>query len=303
MNHRAPYSERFLDHIAHERRLSAYTARNYRAAIDGFFLWLGSEGRWQGDLDAVSPAQVRGYLLDCKHRYSPRTLHNHVSALRAYYKYLLKNKKALSNPFTGVTLPKLPKKLPQFLTEKQISSLLSGPMLLLEEKKVSEREAWRDRLALELLYGGGLRVSEVVGLNYGMIDFKSGVARVIGKGSKERLCPLGKVALGCLVNFRDKFASNTSYNDPVLISSKNKRWYPRAVQLMVKKYLALSGLPMDMSPHKIRHSYATHLLDNGADLRVLQDLLGHESLTTTQIYTHISVARLKEAHRKAHPRP
>jgi len=155
---------------------------------------------------------------------------------------------------------------------------------------------------MELLYGGGLRVSELVGLNYGHIEPQSAVARVMGKGRKERLCPLGRLAFSVLVHFRDEFAEKTGLSDPVIINSRQKRLSTRSVQLLLKKYLALADLPGDLTPHKIRHSYATHLLDNGADLRLVQDLLGHASLSTTQIYTHVSVTRLQDAHRKAHPR-
>jgi integrase/recombinase XerC len=155
---------------------------------------------------------------------------------------------------------------------------------------------------MELLYGGGLRVSELVGLTYGQIDGASGVARVLGKGKKERLCPLGRVAMAVLERFRDEFAERSGYPDPVVVNSRRERLSVRSVQLILKKYLALADLPADLTPHKIRHSYATHLLDNGADLRLVQDLLGHASLSTTQIYTHVSVARLQDAHRLAHPR-
>jgi integrase/recombinase XerC len=180
--------------------------------------------------------------------------------------------------------------------------LLTGPQRLLENQSVDAHTAWRDRLAMELLYGGGLRVSELVTLNYGAIDFESGVARVLGKGKKERLCPLGRVALKVLVKFRDEFARRNAPASPVLVNADGTRMTVRAVQLMLKRYLALAGLPLDLTPHKLRHSYATHLLNAGADLRLVQELLGHSQLATTQIYTHVSMARLQEIYAKAHPR-
>jgi integrase/recombinase XerC len=155
---------------------------------------------------------------------------------------------------------------------------------------------------MELLYGGGLRVSEVVGLNHGDVDMQSGVARVLGKGRKERMCPLGKVALAVLKKFQSEFARDAGLKAPVLITTRHERMNARAVQLLLKRYLALAELPSDLTPHKLRHSYATHLLNAGADLRVVQELLGHASLNTTQVYTHVSVARLKEIYAKAHPR-
>jgi integrase/recombinase XerC len=153
-----------------------------------------------------------------------------------------------------------------------------------------------------LLYGGGLRVSELVGLSYGDIDFESGVARVLGKGRKERLCPLGRVAMAVLAKFRNEFAREKGPTSPVLLNTKGQRMEILGVQLMLKRYLTLAGLPLDLTPHKLRHSYATHLLNAGADLRLVQELLGHSQLATTQVYTHVSVARLKEIYAKAHPR-
>ena len=143
---------------------------------------------------------------------------------------------------------------------------------------------------------------EAVGLDCGSVDFGSGVARVLGKGRKERLCPLGKTALAVLKKFRAEFARDSSPVAPVLITARHERMTARAVQLLMKRYLALAELPVTLSPHKLRHSYATHLLNAGADLRVVQELLGHASLNTTQVYTHVSVARLKEIYAKAHPR-
>jgi integrase/recombinase XerC len=206
------------------------------------------------------------------------------------------------NPLLNIPLPKLEKRLPKFLTEEQTKLLLSGPQRLLENGTVDPRIAWRDRLAMELLYGGGLRVSELVALDYGAIDFDSGVARVLGKGRKERLCPLGRVALAVLQKFRDELAPSSGPTSPVLVNPNGTRMSVDAVQIMLKRYLALAGLPMDLTPHKLRHSYATHLLNAGADLRLVQELLGHSQLATTQIYTHVSMARLQEVYAKAHPR-
>jgi integrase/recombinase XerC len=199
-------------------------------------------------------------------------------------------------------LPKLEKRLPKFLTEEQMVRLLAGPQRLLENESIDAFTAHRDRLVMELLYGAGLRVSELVGLNYGAVDVAEGVARVTGKGRKERLCPLGRVATALLIKFRDAFARQTGPGAPVIVDSRHERLRVRQVQLMLKRYLALAELPMDLTPHKLRHSYATHLLNAGADLRLVQELLGHAQLATTQVYTHVSVARLKEIYAKAHPR-
>jgi len=292
----------FCDHLALERRVSAYTVRNYRAAVECFVRWMQGRGQWHDDFTAVRSLDVRSYLIAEGRRLARRTLHNHVSGLRAFYLYLRKQGLADSNPFTGVTLPKLSKPLPKFLSESQMRALLNAPILLWQEGKIGEFEAFRDALILELLYGGGLRVSELCGLNYGQIDLEQGVARVLGKGQKERLCPLGPVATRCLGLFIDRFNLSAEWNEPVVCQRNGRRMDPRQVQKLLKTHLATAELPLDMTPHKLRHSFATHMLDNGADLRTVQELLGHANLSTTQIYTHVSIARLKEAHKQAHPR-
>ena len=292
----------FLSHLEKERRLSTYTVRNYKQAIRDFSIWMKANTRWDGEWENLSSTQLKRFLIERQGSHSRRTIHNHFSALKTYSKFLKRRKLIKKNPFTGIVLPKLDKPLPKFLTEKQMSLLLEGPMKLLENESIEPFFAWRDCLVLELLYGAGLRVSELAGLNYGAIDFQGGVARVMGKGNKERLCPLGKIAMIVLQKFKQEFTTNTGYSEPVVLGNKKLRIRVRQVQLLIKKYLALADLPMDLTPHKIRHSFATHLLNHGADLRLVQDLLGHSSLSTTQIYTHVSVGRLKAAHSKAHPR-
>lgn len=292
----------FEDFLAKERRYSAYTVRNYRQAFEDFYRWLVGAELWERGLGQLGSREMRDFVIEAQRRFDRRTLHNHASGLRTFFKFWMSREKVRKNPWLGVPLPKLEKRLPQFLTEEQMKLLLAGPQRLLANEGVDAPTAWRDRLAMELLYGGGLRVSELVGLNYGDIDFESGVARVLGKGRKERLCPLGKVAMAVLVKFRDEFARETSPASPVLGNERGPRMEIRAVQLMLKRYLALAGLPLDLTPHKLRHSYATHLLNAGADLRLVQELLGHAQLATTQVYTHVSVARLKEIYAKAHPR-
>lgn len=292
----------FLRHLSGERRLSAYTTRNYRTALEVFFQHLDSSGKWAGELKSVDLRDSRDFVIEQQRRVSRRTVHNYISALRTFFKYWIRQGKLEASPLVGIVLPKLPKKLPAFMTEKQIKLLIDGPMRLLENEAISPFQAWRDRLVLELLYGAGFRVSELCNLTYGQISFDEGVARIVGKGGKSRICPLGRVAMGVLDKWRQEFALGTAFSDPVVLSNKAKKWSPRAVQLLLKKYLSLADLPMDLTPHKIRHSYATHLLDNGADLRLVQELLGHAKLSTTQIYTHVNIGRLKDAFDQAHPR-
>ncbi len=297
-----PHLDAFCDHLALERRVSDYTVRNYRAAVENFVRHLQEAGKWRNDFTAVTPIQVRSFLIEEGRVKARRTLHNHVSGLRAFYLYLRRQGHAENNPFSGVTLPKLDRPLPKFLTESQMRGLLNAPILLWKDGKIGEFEAFRDSLILELLYGGGLRVSELCGLNHGHIDLGQGVARVLGKGRKERLCPLGPVAVQCLKTFVQRFELEAALNAPVVCTRRGQRMEPRQIQKLLKTHLAAAGLPLDMTPHKLRHSFATHMLDEGADLRAVQELLGHANLSTTQIYTHVSIARLKEAHKQAHPR-
>jgi integrase/recombinase XerC len=297
-----PHLDQFAEYLTHERRVSSYTVRNYRAAVEAFVEQLKAAGKWRGDFAFVTPIQARSYLIEAGRHKARRTLHNQVSGLRAFYLYLRRQGIVANNPFTGLILPKLNKPLPKFLTQSQMLDLLNAPILLWEKGKLGEFEAFRDALMLELLYGGGLRVSELCALNHGQIDCGQGVARILGKGRKLRLCPLGPVAVQCLKIFTDRFDLEAAHDAPVVCSRRGRRLLPRQIQKNLKIHLAAAQLPLDMTPHKLRHSFATHMLDQGAELRAVQELLGHTNLSTTQIYTHVSIARLKEAHKQAHPR-
>ncbi|MEO0508912.1 MAG: tyrosine recombinase XerC [Verrucomicrobiota bacterium] len=297
-----PHLDSFVSHLSLERRVSDYTVRNYRAAVESFVEWLIETGKWKSDFGSVSSTLVRSFLVEKGRRLARRTLHNHVSGLRSFYRYLRVQGVVESNPFTGVTLPKLDKPLPKFLTEAQMTQLLNAPITEWKDGKLCEFEAFRDSLVLELLYGGGLRVSELCTLTHANVDLSQGVARVFGKGRKERLCPLGPMATQCLKLFIKRFDLCADLDDYVVCHRNGKAMQPRQIQKLLKTHLAAAGLPLDMTPHKLRHSFATHMLDRGADLRAVQELLGHANLSTTQVYTHVSIARLKEAHRQAHPR-
>lgn len=294
--------EPFAGYLQGERRYSKYTVRNYRQAFEDFYRWLETSGLAGAAFDGLGKREARDFVIEAQRRFDRRTVHNHVSGLRSFYKYWIRHGKLERNPWLGVPLPKLEKRLPKFLTEEQMRRLLDAPRRLAESGGESAFVAWRDRLAMELLYGGGLRVSEAVGLDYGAIDLQSGAARVLGKGGKERLCPLGRVAMEVLRKWRSEFARDVSPSAPVLVTATHERLSAREVQRNLKRYLAFAELPLDLTPHKLRHSYATHLLNAGADLRLVQELLGHSSLNTTQVYTHVTVARLREVYNKAHPR-
>lgn len=292
----------FVKHLSHERRLSDYTVRNYSTAIGRFFVHLVSSGTWNGELKGISLRDARDFVIEEQRRVSRVTLRNYVSGLKTFFKFWIRRGLLERNPLDGLVLPKPGRKLPIFMTEQQVLRLLGGPALLIENGSIEPFVAWRDRLVLELLYGAGFRVSELVNLKYGDISFEEGVARIVGKGGKSRICPLGRVAMAALNKWKSEFALKTGYSDPVVVSNQGRPWSSRQIQLLLKKYLRLAELPMDITPHKIRHSYATHLLDNGADLRLVQELLGHSKLSTTQIYTHVNLGRLKAVYDRAHPR-
>lgn len=294
----------FCAHLANERRLSPNTLRNYEEALRDFARWAENACGFRGDFASISRRDVRDFVIERGRGSAPlsrRTLHNHVSALRTFFLWLRRKGRLAASPLTGITLPKLPKTLPKFLTEQQAAELLAMPQQAFEEGLVDEAQCLRDRAALETLYGGGLRVGELCGLTAEAIDFSAGTARVLGKGGKTRVVPVGGAALDALRALA-KAQDGSARGAPLFRGKSGKALSPAAVQRQLKKYLALAGLPTDITPHKLRHSCATHMLDRGADLRLVQEQLGHASLSTTQIYTHVTLARLKSAYKKAHPR-
>jgi integrase/recombinase XerC len=297
--------DRFLQFIEGERRYSRYTIRNYRQALEGLLIYICSDGRPQTrDLFKVlGPMTLRSYIIEAQRAgTSRRTLHLRISAFRSFFRYLRKHGLVDHNPVTGVSVPKFRKPLPKFLTEKEMSRFLEGPNRLLEEEKSDPFTARRDELLFELFYGAGLRISEVVQATWGDFEASSGCLKVLGKGQKERVCPVGKRVAGQLQAFKKEHAVVHGRGDPILHTLDGKRLTPFWIQKRMKVYLRLADLPEDLTPHKIRHSFATHLLNAGADMRVVQELLGHASLSTTQVYTHVGLKRLKEAHQQAHPR-
>lgn len=298
---KVPYLDAYLKHLEFQRRLSKNTVRNYRKAVLTFVEYLVSEGEWKGKFESYDKTTIRSFLIKKQQKVSRRTIHNYVSGLRNFYTYLRRNKIIDLNPFSNLILPKLESKLPEFLTEHQMVDLLEAPAKMLKEERISQFEAYRDNLILELLYGGGLRISELCDLKHGAIDMKSGVALVIGKGQKERICPLGGMAILSLKAFVDTFDFDQSVEAPVVVNKKGQAMQARQVQQMLKKYLKFAGLSLSITPHKLRHSFATHMLNSGAELRAVQEMLGHVSLSTTQLYTHLSIQRLKDVYAQAHP--
>ena len=293
--------DKFIRFLSGEKRYSDYTLRNYLHAIRSFISWLDGHKK-QVRISEVNQSLARDYIIESQQIRSKRTVRNHISALRSFYQFCQSRNYLNNNPFRNLTLPKLEKKLPVFLSQEELIQLLEAPLKLEISSPHAEMIRVRDRIIMELLYGGGLRVSEVVGLNHGDLDLSKSLVRILGKGRKERVVPIPERTSSLLISFRENFCLDASSSSPLFTSSKAQRLTSRNVQLRLKKYLAFCQLPQDVTPHKLRHSFATHLLDNGADLRSVQELLGHSSLSTTQVYTHVSVGRLKKAHKLAHPR-
>ena len=293
--------DKFIRFLSGEKRYSDYTLRNYLHAIRSFITWMDGQKK-QVRISEVNQSLARDYIIESQQIRSKRTVRNHISALRSFYQFCQSRNYLNNNPFRNLTLPKLEKKLPVFLSQDELTNLLEAPLKFEISSPHAEMIRVRDRIIMELLYGGGLRVSEVVGLNHGDLDLPKSLVRILGKGRKERVVPIPERTSSLLISFRENFCLDASSSSPLFTSSKAQRLTSRNIQLRLKKYLAFCQLPQDVTPHKLRHSFATHLLDNGADLRSVQELLGHSSLSTTQVYTHVSVGRLKNAHKLAHPR-
>jgi len=289
----------FLTYLRAERDASPLTLRNYAAEIEAYRAWHDAKTQPPLEWSRVDAFQVRSYLVHLSEdRYDRATIHLKMSALRSFFRWLVRSERMKQNPVVGLTMPKLQRKLPKFLTIQQIDALLDAP--LADKKPDSQLAVWRDKAILEVLYSGGLRIHELTGLNDDDLDVLGEVVRVRGKGKKERLTPLGAPAIAAVQKYLE--LRQRGARGPLFVNRFGGRLTPRSVQRMLKKYLIAAGLDPSLTPHKLRHSFATHMLDAGADLRSVQELLGHANLSTTQIYTHITPERLKKVYDKAHPR-
>lgn len=284
--------ERFLSHLRASRNYSVHTCRAYRADLAHF-------GSCFPDADpqSLSRAHVRAYLARLQQAKPPparNSLLRRASALRSFSRYLREQGVLKADPFLSVPLPKKEARLPKFLTENEIGGLLGaagGP----------EAFRGRDRAVLELLYSSGLRRSEVSGLNVGDVDFVGGTVRVFGKGSRERVVPVGDVALSRLRDYL-KTRGGAPSGAPLFLNGKGGRLSDQGVAWILKRWIRASGWPKPVTPHVFRHSFATHLLDHGCDLRSVQEMLGHKNLATTQVYTHLSLEQLKRVYGRSHPK-
>ena len=289
-------SEDFFQFMEGERNSSPRTMLNYRHALDTFRAKHKGFQSWE----KLTADDFRRYLFEqMKVELARATIRLHFAALRSFFKFLTRRKGWKTNPLLDVQLPKQEKKLPVVLTITQVEAMLDSPMKHPKEKQAPVWAPERDAAILELFYSTGIRMSELVSLNVQNIDVYSETLRVIGKGRKERLCPVGGPAIRAIQRYQSKAGL---YEGPLFRSKVGKRMSSQAISDIVQKYWRLSDLPIHVTPHKFRHSFATHLLNNGADLRSVQNLLGHASLSTTQIYTHVSTQRMKEVYDEAHPR-
>ena len=321
--------QEFLSYLSYEKRFSEHTAKCYGADLAQFsdFVAERSSGGNEGDdgaevhhdgggalavaterkvsvdrlLTGVDVNTVRAYLALLNEKsYSKATIARKLATLRSFYKFLVKRGRISGNPVELVRTPKQEKRLPKFLEYEEVKRLLETP----------PTDNWlgaRDKAMLETLYSTGIRVSELVALNMDDVDFLGEVIHVRGKGKKERIAPIGASALQVIqhyMEFRNRRAQNNeNFDSRVLFVNKHgRRLSTRSVRRKMDKYIKIAGLDPSISPHTLRHSFATHMLNNGADLRSVQELLGHQSLTTTQVYTHLTTKKMKEVYESAHPR-
>lgn len=290
----------YLSYLAGVRNYSANTVRSYGTDIDAYLSWMRREGVVG---QAVTHRDLRRYLAELtKAGYSTRTVNRHLSAIRGLYKWLVGQGRVTSDAAAALSSPKIAKTLPQTMSDADVEALI-------ETCDEATEEGLRDRALIELMYATGARVSEVSRLDVGDLDFSQAQVRLFGKGSKERVVPIYQRALSVLRHYlqdgRPKLCARSktgTRTDALFVSVRGRRMSADALRTSFERHVGLAGIEHGVTPHAMRHTYATELLSGGADLRSVQELLGHESLSTTQIYTHLSVERLKEATRQAHPR-
>lgn len=290
--------EQFLDHLSVEKNLAGNTIDAYRHDIERYVKYLTQQGC--PDMNAVTPQTISDLvrLLDAL-GLEAKSVARNLSAIRTFHKFLINEDEMERDPAETVALPKLPKLLPAVLTADEVVSILDQPDTL-------SFLGIRDRAMIELLYACGLRISELLTLTISQLMPEAGIVRVFGKGSKERIVPVGKIAMEWTEHYlekvRPKLIRSGSAVDELFLNANGKKMSRMGFWKNLKKYVRMAGLEKEVTPHTFRHSFATHLLEGGADLRVVQELLGHADISTTQIYTHIDREYLKEVHRTYHPR-
>ena len=285
------YIDKFIRYLEIEKNYSVHTILNYKLDLKDFQKFLG-----EAAVEGVDYLALRKYLALLKEKnFTTRTVNRHLSALRSFFKFLAREGFIKTNPTLILSSPKLEKHLPSFMTEEEVSKLIESAFA----KNQSDERGLRDRAVLETFYSCGLRISELAGLNLEDMDFIGGIAKVRGKGKKERIVPVGDTAIGAIRKYLDK---RKKQSETLFLNKSGVRISTRGIRNIVVKYLKLAGIKPGVSAHTFRHSFATHLLNRGADLRTVQELLGHANLSTTQIYTHLTTERLKNVYDKSHPR-
>jgi integrase/recombinase XerC len=284
------YIEKFIRYLEIEKNYSKYTILNYRLDLESFKKFLGDLA-----LEKIDYLVLRKYLAILKQKnLKNRTVGRRLSTLRSFFKFLLREGYLKTNPIASLSSPKQEKPLPLFLTEEEVTKLI-------EAVHLKDERGFRDRAVIETFYSTGIRVGELVGLNIEDIDFIGGVAKVMGKGRKERIVPIGEIALSAIRAYLER-RKKQQEADALFLNKSGKRITDRGVRNIIDKYIRIASIKQGVSPHTLRHSFATHLLNRGADLRSVQELLGHVNLSTTQIYTHLTTEKLKSVYDKAHPR-
>jgi integrase/recombinase XerC len=294
--------EAFIASLSKILRASANTVKAYRRDLLSFRAFLMERGvaanpeRTEVSVEAIQADHIRGYLAHLMKRATRATAQRHLAAIKSFFRHREVNSGA-PNPARGLRSPRREKHLPAIAAEDEIGDLLGDP------PGHGDRAGFRDRAIVETLYSSGLRISELVGLDWPDLDAEMGLLRVRhGKGNKERIVPIGEPAIKALEAWRRNMPAAAGESGPIFTNLRGRRISTRSVELIVARLLARSGVANRITPHGLRHSFATHLLDHGADLRSIQEMLGHASLATTQRYTHVSVNRLKEVYSRAHPR-
>jgi integrase/recombinase XerD len=285
----------FIDHLWLEDGLSKNTLESYRADLSHFNLWLSKQ---KSELLSANQADIQQYLAVKFPQSKPRSISRLIASLRRFYRYALRENLIKTDPTLQIESPKLPRSLPKSLNEQEVEDLLNAPNTL-------DSIGLRDRAMLELLYASGLRVSELVGVKVNEVSTQDGVVRVTGKGSKTRLVPMGQEAADWIDQYLKKSRPEIlqkRMSDALFVTARASAMTRQAFWYLIKRYALLAGISKHMSPHVLRHAFATHLLNHGADLRVVQMLLGHADISTTQIYTHVARERLKQLHSVHHPR-
>jgi len=296
--------DQFIESLISEKGYSLHTCRAYKNDLEAFAGFVASDGRSDQNghkcrLDEMDALAIRKYLVYLHRRNKKSSIARKLSTIRSFFRFLERNHIDCGHPTDGILTPKQGHAIPVYLPVDDMFRLLdsidTGTLL-----------GKRNRAIFETMYSGGMRVSELAGLNIMNVDLDKGTARVFGKGSKERIVPLGRSAITAIRIYRKRLTARTgigmTVDGPLFLNNRNQRLTTRSIDRILKKIAADCGLTIPVSPHALRHTFATHMLDAGADLRVVQELLGHKSLSTTQRYTHVSIDRLMATYDKAHPR-